>query len=110
MICPVSDIPANQESPFDGFDLLYSNIEINPDIKQRRSSAGPIFDFKLRAVFSDSEKSIIDKYKNFRKFRLILFDTDGSYYLFENPIKASIDPISFSYEFNMFASILNHPL
>lgn len=109
MICPISELPANIEPPFNGFDLLYSNIDIKPDLKQRKTGGGTVIDFKLRAVFSEDQKSTIEKYENFRKFKLILFDTDGSYYLFQDPIKASIDPISFTFEFNIAVSILNHP-
>jgi hypothetical protein len=109
MLCPIDQLPVNLEPPFVGFDTLFSNIDIKPDLKESNTANGPRIDFKLRAVFSDDKKSIIEKYKNFRPFKLILFDTDGYYYLFEDQIKASIDPISFTYEFNMSRSMLKHP-
>ena len=109
MICLVNQLPESIEPPFDGFDMLYSNIEIKPDCKEKRMPGGSVIDFKLRAVFSDNYKSVIEKYRNFIPFKLILFDADGQYYIFEDHLKAAIDPISFTYEFNISKTILTHP-
>lgn len=109
MICLVSQLPGIIEPPFDGFDTLYSNIEIKPDFRGKKTPGGKIIDFKLRAVFSDNYKSVMEQYGNFRPFKLILFDTDGQYYIFDDHLKAAIDPISFTYEFNISKTILTHP-
>ena len=109
MICPVSSLPETIQPPFDGFDTLYSNIEIKPDLKERKTPGGKIIDFKLRAVFSGNYKSVMVKYGNFMPFKLILFSTDGYYYIFEDQMKATIDPISFAYEFNISRTMLSHP-
>jgi len=108
-MCPIDQLPESLEPPFNGFDTLFSNIDIHPDFKESKTGAGARIDFKLRAVFSEDKKLIIEKYQNFRPFNLILFDTDGNYYLFDDSMKTSIDPISFTYELNIAASVLKHP-
>ena len=112
MICPVNLLPDTIEPPYTGFDLLFSNIDIDPDVKESHERAGSLFRFSLRAIFPDEYKSILDKYKNRRSFVLILFDTDGPGYQVGNantPVRTTISPKQFVYELQMTASLLSHP-
>jgi len=112
MVCPVNELPTTIATPFTGFDMLHSNIDIDPQANQKQFNGNDGYEFKLRSTFSDLTDAIRTKYKNSRPLVLILFDTNGNSYQVgssEIPIFVEINNTKLASELNFYGNLIHSP-
>lgn len=111
-VCPVDQLPANIEYPYNGFDQLHSDIDIDPQITNPESNGNSFYQLSLRVAFSGDDLTGSAKYRNRRPFVAILFDTDGEAYQVGNQkqrLRASISTKSFVHDWQITADLLEDP-
>lgn len=109
---PVANAPATIEPPFTGFDEFHSDIVVNSSCEQKIQSGNSFYQFDLRITQQNIDSSLVSKYQNRRPAILVLFDTEGGYYVVGNgdtPVRALINPVQLSYEIKFDATLINSP-
>ncbi|MFV0269764.1 MAG: hypothetical protein ACK5HT_21810 [Draconibacterium sp.] len=111
-LCPADQIPEVIEAPYDGFDPLHSDIDIDPSVKQGEKDGNVFYDFTLRVAFSGIPAATISKYRNNRPFIALLFDVDGNAYQAGTRfyrLRSAIDSRQFVSVWNISAQLLSDP-
>nr|WP_319266016.1 hypothetical protein [uncultured Draconibacterium sp.] len=111
-LCPVDQLPANIVAPYEEFDQLHSDIDIDPQVTSQESNGNSYYQLSLRVAFSEDDLSKSAKYRNRRPFVAILFDTDGGAYQVGNSeqrLRAQISTKSFVHDWQITADLLADP-
>lgn len=111
-LCPADQLPVNITAPYNEFDQLHSDIDIDPGITNPQNSGNSFYELDLRVAFSDVTPAVINKYRGGRPFVAILFDTDGGAYQLGNAqqkLRATISTRKFVNDIKISAQLLDDP-
>lgn len=111
-LIPADELPNPVEAPYNDFDQLHSDVNINPTCVQNEAAGNIHYNFNVRCAFSDIADAIIDKYRNRRPLVAILFDTDGNAYQIGNAnqkLRAEISTVKFVHDLQLSGQLLISP-
>lgn len=111
-LCPVDQLPDTVQAPYDEFDQLHSDIDIDPVVSAKESSGNSYNEFSLRVAFSEDDLELSKKYINNRPFVAILFDTDGTAFQVGDAaykLRARITSRNFVHDWQITADLLADP-
>lgn len=109
MVCPWESIPAIIAYPFTGFTQLHSNIDVIPNTPGKEANGNNLYEFSLRATFTELTNDQLTLVKKGRRLVLLLFDHSGNFYQIGDatiPVIPELNQLGFNYEVKFNARLL----